>query len=647
MTTFSPKGKEQQGFTLLEVIIVIGIMAMLAAMLYPAAGLLDNKERARITEEKMEEIRRAMLGDPDRFDEHGRRIIGGYVGDMEAWPGLWEAAPEVRGHVTPPAPAFNENDAGNLATYLYRPTGRFSKNGWRWHTPYRRLSDDTTNYLDHIGGLETENEGQPRGLWTNDVDGQGTADLDSRWKGPYLLPPTDSKPADGDHLAKTAAKYEELEPLFESSSERWEDGDYNPSSGEPGEHYDDKEDFRLLQNHGRLEDGWQRSLRFFITADPDHPGATLFWIISEGPDHEGTYPSKGTYNGASWGTPDANDIMSQAYDENDDYNKDNIVMKISSRQWQSVLEANNSRKAEETRTMLLRLRQALVGKDLPLASQFNSGYTGSLCAWPALFNWEATSWDDQNGSATDYSKGQPRGLWTSSPNSTDSSDDLAMPSLTSPGLGWFGPYIEAPVGHGQDEALLDAWGRPLLFFRDDSNNRLLIISRGADNLYDFGDPANLVEAMDVTTYNPAAPGNEDNVVSEIRPKGWSPGWFTLENLRVYNASSGITKAAFYDGLGSPTIHSAGVLTDEDGDLAADDWALGGPATNEAFSYDAGSADQVCLGRRQLLVWNDSNSNNQLDSGETYTLNEYSVAGHGGLEPRQQLIVDSSTFAIAP
>jgi prepilin-type N-terminal cleavage/methylation domain-containing protein len=92
----TPQRPAPPGFTLLEVLLVLTILGFLAAMMYPALGLLNNRERERITQAKMEEIRRAIVGDPDRFDEAGRRIIGGYVGDMGEWPELWEARAEIR-----------------------------------------------------------------------------------------------------------------------------------------------------------------------------------------------------------------------------------------------------------------------------------------------------------------------------------------------------------------------------------------------------------------------------------------------------------------------------------------------------------------------------------------------------------------------
>jgi len=669
-----------RGFTLLEVLVVLTILGLLAAMIYPAAGMMNDSERRRITLERMEEIRRAIVGDPDRFDEEGLRIIGGYVGDMEEWPGLYEAAPEVKQHVMGVPPPFDLTDPNNPDVYHYRPSGHFNNdNIWQWDYPFRLLTDDTTHNNDHIGGLETENEGQPRGLWTDDPLGTGNSDdlLDQeRWGGPYLVWPKDHRPEDAFHLAESDDDYDTLEPLYHPgpARETWEDGDYGTISGELGEHFDDKEEFRLCQTEDRLEDGWNRALRFFITADPDHPNGTIFWILSEGPDCEGTYPAKGTHDGSSWSV-DATDTMALNYDENDDKNQDNIVMKIHSHEWENMLETLNQRRTEETREIIDTIAQGLVGNSLPAGCGFNSGYCGALCRLPRLFQWEVatTSWDDEDPGPAAYTKGQPRGLWSRTPNTADAADNLLEPSWANPAIGWKGAFIATPDGTGEEEKLFDAWGRELLFFRDDTHNSLLILSRGPDGYFDFYDtdteppagndyrePASPAEALDITTYDPADLNgvNSDNVVRIIDEAEWQPGWFTLEKFTVLNATTVVagngTKAAFYYGYDHAAgsvryvLHNAGVLTDEDGDTLADDWAQGGAPPNEAFLFDDTSADPAITGTRRLVIWNDSDADDEVDVGENqYTIN-YNILTHGGLEPRDELMIDTTLhFTPAP
>lgn len=659
----------QSGFTLLEMMVVISILIFIAAMVYPAAGRLSDLERERITRERMEEIRRAIVGDPDRFDAEGLRIIGGYVGDMGAWPDLYEAAAQQRQNVGG-NPVFNLNNAGNPNNFYYRPMGHFVGNGWQWDYPYRRLTDDTTHDNDHIGGLETENEGQPVGLWIDDPTGDGSQMLDpARWQGPYLVPPTDGKPEDALQFAKNDGEYEELEPLFSGGAETWEDGDYNPSSGDPGEHFDEKEDFRLRQNEYRMEDGWNRAIRFFITADPAHAGESIFWMISEGLDFEGTYPAKGTVGGTI-----PADTMANSYDPTDSYNVDNIVMKIHSHEWQAVFDELNQRRRGRTEDLFSIIRRALIGESTPATGGFNSGFTGALCRWPRLFQWEVatTSWDDESAASVSYTKGQPRGLWNGTPNVADAADNLPASSLAVAGIGWSGAFLPSSFGTGDEEKLVDGWGREILFFKDAVHDNLLILSRGPDGMFDFYDtdtlpagapdgmddyldPASPAEAVDNTTYDPnGANGyNADNVVMLVEILGWQPGWFTLEKFTVFNATAGAngTKAMFVYGYDSATatilssILTAAVLTDEDGDAVVDDWARGGPAPNEAFLYTDVTVDTAVTGTRALVLWNDTDGNNAVDSGEGHWRMNYNLYTHNGHEPRNELIVDTGLHFI--
>lgn len=717
-TDQTPQPIHPPGFTLLEVLIVLAIMGMLAAMVYPAMGYLNNRERERITQQKMEGIRRALVGDPDRFDENGRRIIGGYVGDMEAWPDLWEAAPQVKESVTGTPPDFDAEDANNPNIYYYRPMGRFVAGNWRWgqhpqdpqpSQPFRRLTNAASN-SDHIGGLETENEGQPVGLWTDDPGGEETDRLDAlKWKGPYLVRPTDNKPEDGRHLAENDDQYYRLLPAYGTGPvESWEDGDYTPAVPDAGEYGDDKEKIRLLQTDGRLADGWDRSLRFFITSDPDHSGETLFWIVSEGADQEGTYPNKGTCAVTAW-TVDDTDRMGTKYDpslpeadrrgynSNDPYNEDNIVITISSREWRAALTERNQRKRQQTEVLMEQVRRALVGTATAGENGFNNGYTGALCRWLALFRWEDATpptpedpsddfWDDQNNEATPvrYTKGQPRGLWTGQPNTSGDTaaedfDTLPAPSLTianpsatigtgsGPGIGWNGPYLPPPLGNGAENKLVDAWGRELLFFLDDgtddilhtSDDVLLVLSRGPDGRFDFGDtdtlpagapdgtddyqePASPTEAVDLiaTPYesNDAGGYNADNVVMTVRASTWLPGWLTLETLTVENATVGTTKARFVYGVDSGGAVQEFTYTAN----ITGTWTLGPlPA---ALRYDG----TACTGTRQLVVWQDDGATaDAIDTGEMQTTVNFNLHNHNGLEPRNNRILDTTLFTAAP
>ncbi|WP_321531412.1 type II secretion system protein [uncultured Desulfuromonas sp.] len=658
---FSPASTgSQDGFTLLEMLIVVFILGLLTAMVAPTAGMLNDHKRAELTRDTMEQIRRAVLGPADRFDAKGHPVIGGYVGDMHAWPGLWEARAELR----PNFGGVGWEDPDNMTPGLgqgpdytvdadkvfFRPSGYFRGNRWHWNRPYRRLSDDTTADSDHIGGLETENEGQPRGLWTRfpeglpfDIGSYKAPDLDlgPNWKGPYISPPLDHKLSDSDHWAENDGDYEALEPVWipALSAERWEDGVYYPSPDEPGEFFDNKESFRLLQNDGRFVDGWGRALRFFITDDPDVSGdATIFWILSEGPDREGEYPNKGTCASHVW-TPDASDTMSLAYDEDADTNQDNIVLKLYSRDWQALLDVQQQAKIAATRQLLGRIRQALVG-DAP--GGLNSGFTGDTGTWPALFQWETGEtdhWDDNNDDGKPYRVGQPRGLWTREPNGSDGTDDSDDLPASQWGIGWKRAYLPAPDGVGEANVLHDAWGRELLFFYDETNDALLVLSRGPDGRYIFGDtgesfeePANLVEEFDVVNgYDANATVNEnnatynynkDNVVMRVDAIDWQPGYFQLPQLIVLNAQEGVTKAAFFRAAAASLVADFDLLTAGTTGTFPEDTTVGvwvvGDADNDAdqaFNYDDSSSKLLPSGGRYLVVWHDTDNDNEVDLGE--------------------------------
>ncbi len=665
------------------------ILGMIAAMAVPAMGLLDNAERTRITRERMAVIRRAVLGPDDRFDADGRPIIGGYVGDMQAWPGLWEARAEIRpgvanGWENPSSMSTGYGQGPNYAVddglVFRRPSGTFVKKRWRWNTPYRKLMDDSTTNADHIGGLETENEGQPRGLWTRypeelnfdiGVYTKPGADLGPNWKGPYLVPPTDRLLADADHWAVDDGEYENLAPLpravWDEVNHRWlptwEDGDYDLFTGELS---DEKESFRLLQNDGCLADGWDRALRFFITADPDHEGSTVFWIISEGPDKDGVYPAKGTCGGHSWSV-DPTDTMATAYDPDADENQDNIVLKLYSRDWEAIFAEETQSREAATDAILERIRRALVG-DSP--GGLNSGYTGAFCAWSALSRWEdngtpddATDdfWDNADDADTAYTKGQPRGLWTATPNSADSGDDLAACKW---GIGWRHAFLSAPEEAGADNLLTDAWGREILFFYDTANGLTMVLSRGEDGMFAFGsvntdqsEPKNPIETVDVTAYDPTAAVNADNCHIVVAESDWRPGFFRLLGFTVVNAymsdaTHGTTKARFFradeTAVSDVDLLVPTVLTDGDGDGAYDDWEQGdGTVSDPAFNFDDTTTQTAVSGARYLVLWNDADDDGEIDRGENYHTIIYPVGTSSGSGQYDAITVDTATFRMLP
>ena len=681
---------------------------MIAVMAWPVMGILDDRAREELTREKMEVIRRAIVGDPDRFDENGRRIIGGYVGDMEKWPDLWEAKADV----VPSGCDSNctcEDPAWDPFSFGFRPAGRFVEKRWKWCRPFRKVCEGGFEYKepggagyvddkgtpdpaddvyhigdytgpgycdDHIGGLETENEGQPKGLWTDDPKEDVTlsdAEDPDKWKGPYLAPPMDECLKDGLHWAETCTEYMSLEPVDgwvwvggPPVCERvrtWEDGDY------PAEHYDEKESFRLLHTNGRLADGWGRALRFFITADQDRPESTIFWIISEGPDKEGTYPAKGTFGGGWSSDPD--DIMGKAYDEDDDYNKDNIVMKIYSHEWEAIFEEINEKKKMETEDLFLRIKRAILGLS---PGGMNDGFTGDVCRWPKLFRWEDPFWDDEDPVPDSYTKGQLRELWTRTPNSSDPADDVNEPAWAHAGIGWRGEYLQTPWGINGEQYIRDDWDREVLFFKDNTNDAIMILSRGADGKFDFYDtdtlpegapdgtndylePASFTEAIDVTTYNPNDAGgyNADNIVLIVRESDWSQGYFSLNiftvNNATYNAGTGVyTKARFFYADGHTETRIAGT----DGSVVppppatTGQWVVGAsPPPPSAFDSSL-FTDDVATGARYLVFWDDADGDGEINTGEMQYTYIYNIITSTGSNQIDSITLDATVnFTASP
>jgi len=533
-----------KGFTLLEVLVVVGIMGLIAAMVWPMLGTLDDAQRHRITMEKMDAIEDALLG-----PEQGE--LGGYVGDMCrpevpedlcGWPGLWK-----------PGSVQTGNDG------MDDQRGAFSQDRFRWEKPFVPVAN-----------TEQESLGQPRGLWTRYLSGQDDVDTlpEEHWRGPYLRAPVTENPDLGGHYASSQSEYEQLDQF-------------------PG----DRKAFHLLQGQDQLTDGWDRAFRFFISGDD-------FWMISLKSKHRDLaqdfditdYNNCDDLEDEGYICRRLNPAKGLQVDDPDVWTSVRRHIK------QQILGADNPEQLiARTREKIDRVAAALVG-DAP--SGPNTGYTGDMLEWPDLWNYVCRfdrgepgesdpvpcnvcrdgegeigyvgetecveypdgEWEQALG-GNSYTYGQPRGLWDQGDH-----DDSEF------GVGWRHRYHPKPGGNSADpdpgseaEVLQDAWEQPLHFFKvaDNGKTHLMVVSAGESGSGVFhnsgedfvfpqpefaGDPDPVsstefndylekrTETFDLADYQPDFQGeidgttydNTDNIVRLVRQEDWQPGFMDLE-----------------------------------------------------------------------------------------------------------------------
>jgi|LGOV01.1.fsa_nt_gb prepilin-type N-terminal cleavage/methylation domain-containing protein len=490
-------------------------------------------------------------------------------------------------------------DVGHLPK-LYVFEWDNAKDEWTHPDDITAGQPDTTVNYDSGNKVYGDDNAQPVALWKKTLPGNYDAEVlienENGWSGPYMASPRD--------------------PFPDDSIEDWETGT------------DEQErQFRLRECQGRLTDGWGKALIIFVEDTSgdgtlDQETVTNSGIItplnlvfiSAGPD----------------GRYDASDPANKDKPEN----ADNLVLKIIQSEWDT-----SEAKTLATQKILLDIKRAIIGQE---PDKLNDGYTGDLCQWPKLFHWREdvtpNTWDDQDSSSNTYTKGQTRGLWTYSPNSQDSGDNIPLSNWSHPGIGWRRAYIQPPWETDKDQRLRDTWGREILFFKDDTNELLLILSRGADGKFSFGDvdansenPINFTQAVDITTYAPnhASGFNSDNITKIISKNDWEQTiTFELKKL-IVNSAVTLTKAMLYrsgDPHAAPPTYDFKLLsTISDGTLTAGVWEV---ADTGGIFKDADPSQ----GARTLIIWQDDgnggsvpadSNNNKIDASEkafTFRLN---------------------------
>jgi prepilin-type N-terminal cleavage/methylation domain-containing protein len=220
----------KKGFTLLEVIIVLSVLAMFAAMAVPLAGRLEARGRVRETERRLELVREAMLGARGTAFLGGRRTLAGYAGDLGGLPPLRRSV---------------WNDALQI---------------WEW--PEEAAASVYESYW--RSGM-----GQPRNLWAP-LPGS------VRWRGPYLHEPRDELPGNAEHLRWTFG-----ERLTDAQATANREIEMRQTAG------------RLADAWGRslLFFYVQTGLVGTETFHGEATVQTTVYIVSEGPDLHSSWPA--------------------------------------------------------------------------------------------------------------------------------------------------------------------------------------------------------------------------------------------------------------------------------------------------------------------------------------------------------------------
>ena len=85
-----PKARSQNGYTLIEMVMVVVILGVLSAIAFKSMGKVTEVTRTEETRQKMDRLAWAITGDRELVSG-GSRIDFGYVGDIGALPPTWDA----------------------------------------------------------------------------------------------------------------------------------------------------------------------------------------------------------------------------------------------------------------------------------------------------------------------------------------------------------------------------------------------------------------------------------------------------------------------------------------------------------------------------------------------------------------------------
>ena len=112
-------GREQTGYTLIEMVIVIIILGILAAIAFRYLGGAIDSARTEETKTEMERLAFALAGNPGLVSG-GNRVDFGYVGDVGALPAAWDDLAVNPGHATWKGPYIRDDFSGGSPDFAFK-----------------------------------------------------------------------------------------------------------------------------------------------------------------------------------------------------------------------------------------------------------------------------------------------------------------------------------------------------------------------------------------------------------------------------------------------------------------------------------------------------------------------------------------------